>query len=88
MTIAFLRALVLVSCGAALFGHGLVRWAARRATGVELAPTFAVALGTIAAGLALQAGGGPLAVAVQIAALALVVSGILALVRRRSRTLS
>jgi len=88
MTIAFLRALVLVSFGAVLFGHGLVRWAARRATGVELVPTFAVALGTVVAGLALQAGNGTVAVAAQMAALALVVSGILVLVRRRSRTLS
>jgi hypothetical protein len=88
MTIAFLSALVLVSFGAVLFGHGLVRWAARRATGIELVPTFAVGLGTIVAGLALQAGDGTMAVAAQLAALALVVSGILVLVRRRSRSLS
>lgn len=87
MTFAFFRSLALVSFGALLVGHTLVRWAARKADGDELAPSFAIGFGTVAVGLALQATGG-LATAVLLGALALIVAGLLALVRRRSRSLS
>ena len=86
MTIALLRTLALVTVGTFLAGHGLVRWAAGKAAPVALAPTFAIALGCIATGLAHQADG-PAASLLGIAAAVLVLAGVLAVVRRRSRAL-
>lgn len=88
MTFAFLRTLVLVSAGALVFGHNLVRWASGRATALEVVPALTIACGTIAAGLALLAPPEPLTLAVRFGALGLIVAGVLAMVRRRTRALS
>jgi len=88
MTVAFLRTFVLVSAGALLFGHNIVRWAAGRSSAVEVVPALVIACGTVAAGLALLAPPEPLALAVRAGALGLIVAGVLALVRRRSRALT
>ena len=86
MTPTLIRTLALVTVGALMLGHGVVRLAARQVTGAALAPTFAIALGTIAVGLAHQASGA-LALALQGASAALVMAGLVVLVRRRSRSL-
>lgn len=87
MTFAFLRSLVLVSFGAFVVGHALVRLAAHKAGAGESGPSIAIGFGTVAVGLALQVPGAA-AAAVELAALALIVGGLLALIRRRSRTLT
>ena len=86
MTYEFVRSLVLVTVGALLAGHAVVRWARRRADAAELSASLAIGCGVVAAGLALRAGdaaGG----SVLLGALALIVAGLLAVARRRSRTL-
>jgi len=87
MTYSFIRSLVLVTVGALLAGHTLVRWARKSGDAGELAPTMAIGFGIVAAGLALQ-GSDDVSGGVLLGALALIVAGLLALARRRSRSLS
>lgn len=87
MTLSFLATLALVTAGALLAGHTLVRWGRRTAEAGETATALAIAAGTVSVGLALQAQG-PLSAGLQLAGLALIVVALLALIRRRSRTLS
>ena len=84
MSLDFLRTLVLVTLGALVAGHVLVRWAARKADRDEIVPSIAIGFGSIALGLALVEPG-TLAFAVDLGALALLVTGLLMLVRRKLR---
>jgi hypothetical protein len=84
MSIAILRTLVLVTLGAFVAGHVAVRWAARKADRDEIVPSLAIACGSIALGLALVESG-TLAFGVDLAALALLATGLLLLVRRKVR---
>jgi hypothetical protein len=87
MTLSFLATLFLVTVGALLAGHTLVRWGRRKGDAAETATALAVAAGTVSVGLALQAQG-PLAAGLQFSGLALILVALLALIRRRSRSLS
>ena len=84
MSLAFLRTLVLVTLGAFVAGHVLVRWAARKADRDEIVPSLAIGFSSIALGLALNEPG-TLAFAVELGALGLLVTGLLTLARRRLR---
>jgi hypothetical protein len=87
MTLTFFGTLVLVTLGAVLAAHTLVRWARRKGDAGEIATALAIAAGTIAVGLALQSEGA-LAAGLQFSGLALIAVALLALIRRRSRSLS
>jgi Na+/proline symporter len=84
MSLAFLRTLVLVTLGAFVAGHVLVRWAARKADREEIVPSLAIGFSSIALGLALNEPG-TLAFAVELGALGLLVTGLLTLARRKLR---
>ena len=84
MSLAFLRTLVLVTLGAFVVGHVLVRWAARKADRDEIVPSLAIGFSSIALGLALNEPG-TLAFAVELGALGLLVTGLLTLARRKLR---
>ena len=84
MSLAFLRTLVLVTLGAFVAGHVLVRWAARKADRDEIVPSLAIGFSSIALGLALNEPG-TLAFAVELGALGLLVTGLLTLARRKLR---
>ena len=84
MSLAFLRTLVLVTLGAFVAGHVLVRWAARKAERDEIVPSLAIGFSSIALGLALNEPG-TLAFAVELGALGLLVTGLLTLARRKLR---
>ena len=86
MSYGFIRSLVLVTVGALIAGHALFRWARKRGDAGELAASLAIALGTVATGLALQSRDG-LGAGVLLGALALIVAGLVALARRRSGSL-
>jgi MYXO-CTERM domain-containing protein len=87
MTHTIIRSIVLVTVGALLAGHTLVSWARRQGDVGERAPALVIACGIVAAGLALQ-GDDDVSSGVLLGALALIVAGLLALARRRARTLS
>jgi hypothetical protein len=87
MTLSFFGTLVLVTLGAVLAAHTLVRWARRKADAGEIATALAVAAGMVAVGLALQAEGA-LAAGLQFSGLVLIMVALLALIRRHSRSLS
>jgi multisubunit Na+/H+ antiporter MnhB subunit len=87
MTLTFLTTLVLVTVGALLAGHTLVRWARRKGDAIEHTTALAVSAATVSEGLALQAQGA-FAAGLQLSGLALIAVALLALVRRRSRSLS
>ena len=87
MTLTFFGTLVLVTLGALLAGHTLVRWARRKGDAGENATALAIAAGTVSVGLALQAQGA-LAAGLQFSGLALILVALLALIRRRSNSLS
>jgi hypothetical protein len=84
MSLDFLRTLVLVTVGAFVAGHTAVRWAARKADRDTIVPSFAVAFGAIALGLALQESG-TLPFAVVLGSLGLLGTGLLMLVQRKLR---
>jgi Na+/proline symporter len=84
MSLAFLRTLVLVTLGAFVAGHVLVRWAARKADREEIVPSLAIGFSSIALGLALNEPG-TLAFAVELGALGFLVTGLLTLARRKLR---
>jgi hypothetical protein len=86
MNLAFLRTLVLVTIGAFVIGHTAVRWAVRKADRDEIVPSLAIGFGVIALGLALNEPG-TLAFAVELGSLALLMTGLLALARRKIRQL-
>ncbi len=85
MDIGLVGSLVLVTVGALLAGHTVVRWARRAGAAGEHGPALAVACGTVAVGLALR-GGDTLSTVILCGALALMVAGLLAFARRRART--
>jgi len=87
MTFTFIRSLVLVTVGALLAGHTLFRWARGQGGSGERAAALLIACGIVAAGLALN-GRGSVSSGVLLGALALVAAGLLALARRRGRSLS
>lgn len=87
MTLRFFATLILLTAGAALAAHALVRWARRRGAASQTTTALAIAAGTTAVGLALQAHG-PLAAGLQFGGLALIVVALLALIRGRSGSLS
>lgn len=84
MTFAFIRSLLVVTAGALVIGHAVVQWGRRRADAAVVAPALAIGFGAVAVGLALLGTGGAAAV-VEVCALALVIAGLVALIRRRSR---
>jgi hypothetical protein len=84
MSLDILRTLVLVTLGAFVAGHVVVRWAVRKADRDEIVPSLAIGFGSIALGLALPEPG-TLAFAVELGALGLLVTGLLTLARRRLR---
>jgi len=85
MTFAVIRSLLLVTAGALVVGHTIVQWGRRRADAAVIAPALAIGFGTVAVGLALLGTGGAAAV-VEVCALVLIIGGLVALVRSRSRT--
>ncbi len=87
MTLSFFGTLVLVTLGAVVAAHTVVRWARRKGDAGEVATALAVAAGIVAVGLALQAEGA-LAAGLQFGGLVLVMVALLALIRRHSRSLS
>ena len=84
MSLEFLRTLVLVTLGAFVAGHVLVRWALRKADRDEIVPSLAIGCGSIALGLAFRESG-TLPFAVELGALALLATGVLRLARRKLR---
>ena len=86
MSFAFIRSLVLVTVGALLAGHTLFRWARGQGDAGERGPSLAIACGIVAAGLALE-GHDAVSTGVLLGGFALVVGGLLALARRRARSL-
>ncbi len=84
MSIDFVHGLILVTVGALLAGHTLVRWARRRGDASERGPALAIACGAVAAGLALR-GHDALSAGITLGALALILAGLLILGRRRAR---
>ncbi len=85
MGIGFVHSLILVTVGALLAGHTLLRWARRRGDATERGPALAIACGAVAAGLALQ-GDDTLSGGITLGALALIVAALLVLARRRARS--
>ncbi len=84
MSIDFVHGLVLVTVGALLGGHTLLRWARRRGDATERGPALAIACGAVAAGLALQ-GDDALSAGITLGALVLILAGLLVLGRRGAR---
>lgn len=87
MSFTFIGSLVLVTVGALLAGHTSFRWARGQGDAGERVPSLAIACGSVAAGLALD-GHDAVSTGVLLGGLALLVVGLLALARRRARSLS